>query len=104
MFAGTTDRSANEDGTLWWIRVPACEKRVVPSARNPASKTASRSHTTGRPAAHRRHEPQYGNHEQTTWSPGFTPVTPSPTSSTTAEPSCPSTIGIACRWMPWTEW
>ena len=51
---------------------------------------------------HRRHEPQYGSHEQTTWSPGLTPVTPSPTSSTTAEPSWPSTIGIAWRWTPWT--
>ena len=45
VFAGTTERSANEDGTLWWIRLPPCEKRVVPSARNPSSKTASRSHT-----------------------------------------------------------
>ena len=30
--------------------------------------------------------------------------TPSPTSSTTAEPSWPSTIGIAWRWTPWTAW
>lgn len=66
MFAGTTDRSANEDGTLWWIRVPPIEKRVVPSARKPASNGASRSQTDGRPAVQRLHEPQYGSHEQTT--------------------------------------
>ena len=70
VFAGTTERSANEDGTLWWIRVCPCENRVVPSARKPASNTPNRSHTTGRPEVHRRHEPQYGSHEQTTWSPG----------------------------------
>jgi hypothetical protein len=66
VLAGTTERSANDDGTLWWIRVAPVEKRVVPSDRNPRSNISRRSHTEGRPEVQRRHAPQYGSHEQTT--------------------------------------
>ena len=34
-----------------------------------------------------------GENRVTTWSPGATLVTPSPTASTTPAPSCPSTVG-----------
>ena len=43
-----------------------------------------------------------------TWSPGETLVTPSPTSSTTPAPSCPSTVGKGLGIVPLTmersEW
>ena len=39
------------------------------------------------------HSRHCGENSVTTWSPGATLVTPSPTSSTTPEPSCPSTVG-----------
>jgi hypothetical protein len=40
--------------------------------------------------AHSRHS---GENSVTTWSPGFSEVTPSPIASTTPAPSWPSTVG-----------
>ena len=39
------------------------------------------------------HSPHWGEKSVTTWSPGASSVTPSPTRSTTPAPSCPSTVG-----------
>jgi hypothetical protein len=39
------------------------------------------------------HSPHCGEKSVTTWSPGATEVTPSPTASTTPAPSWPSTHG-----------
>ena len=39
------------------------------------------------------HSRHCGEKSVTTWSPGSTEVTPSPTRSTTPAPSCPSTVG-----------
>ena len=39
------------------------------------------------------HSPHWGEKRVTTWSPGPTSVTPSPTRSTTPAPSWPSTVG-----------
>ena len=45
------------------------------------------------PDLQNRHSPHSAVYSGITWSPGFTLVTPSPTSTTMPAPSCPSTTG-----------
>src|SRR5690606_12329310 len=45
------------------------------------------------PDLQNRHSPHSAVYSGITWSPGLTLVTPSPTSTTTPAPSCPSTAG-----------
>src|SRR5690606_109879 len=45
------------------------------------------------PLLQNRHSPHSAVYSGITWSPGFTLVTPSPTSTTMPAPSCPSTAG-----------
>ncbi len=73
---------------------PSRESRVVPSGRYPwpcCSRIARQRFVRGsRQCSHSRH---CGEKSVTTWSPGWSDVTPSPTRSTTPAPSCPSTVG-----------
>ena len=59
-------------------------------------------HICGRSRRHSPHSPQEGVQDSATWSPGRTRVTPSPTASTTPEPSCPSTTGHGVPVVPST--
>src|SRR5690348_17730874 len=56
------------------------------------------------PWAQNRQWPQVGRNEQTTWSPGFSRLTPAPVSSTTPAPSCPPTIGYRTGMSPVRRW
>src|SRR5690606_15819546 len=59
---------------LPWVARTATHRLVLPDLQN-------------------RHSPHSAVYSGMTWSPGFTLVTPSPTSTTTPAPSCPSTAG-----------
>ena len=76
------------------IGSPSRENRVVPSGRWPrpcCSRIARQRFVLGlRQWMHSRH---CGENSVTTWSPGATELTPSPTRSTTPAPSCPRTVG-----------
>jgi hypothetical protein len=50
-------------------------------------------HITGRPVMQNSQNPHRGRQVNETRSPTFSVSTPEPTSSTTPQPSCPSTIG-----------
>src|SRR5215471_21280242 len=78
---------------IWPKSRPSAWKRNVPSGRQLSYRSAPRSHMLVRPREQNRHLPQTGRNEQTTWSPGFSRVTPVPTSSTMPAPSWPPTIG-----------
>src|SRR5271154_5322891 len=68
--------------------------RHVPSEIiGPASVPAAMSQIYGRPEMQYSHLPHEGMNDVATWSPTLTDVTPSPTASTTPEPSCPPMIG-----------
>ena len=54
---------------------------------------APRSQRLEWPVAHGTQRPHDGMNPNTTWSPGDSQLTPSPTSSTTPAPSCPPMIG-----------
>ena len=54
----------------------------------------------GRPETHALHSPQNSDRQHTTWSPGATWRTPSPTSSTMPADSWPSTAGSGVRNLP----
>src|SRR5690625_6089443 len=58
------------------------------------------SHKAGRPSLHGTQCPQLGTNTQTTWSPGTKSVTPSPTSVTIPDASCPSAIGNGLGLLP----
>ena len=62
----------------------------------------------GRSRMHSAQRPHDGAHESVTWSPTATPVTPSPSASTTPAPSWPSTAGHGVSAVPsiafWSEW
>ena len=93
--SGITVYSANVDVPMKWrIGSPSRESRVVPSGRKPwfcCSRIArQRFVRASRQCSHSRH---WGENSETTWSPGASEVTPSPTASTTPAPSCPSTVG-----------
>src|SRR6185436_11272961 len=51
-------------------------------------------HSTVRPWLQYLQRPQWGRKEKITWSPGFTVVTPGPTSAISPAASWPGTIGI----------
>ncbi len=72
---------------------PSAWKRNVPSGRQPSRIVAPWSHRFCWPVEQKRQCPHDGMNEQTTWSPFFTRVTPTPTSSMMPAPSWPPTIG-----------
>jgi hypothetical protein len=78
----------------WRIGSPSRDRRVVPSGRKPmfcCSRMARQRLVRGSlQCTHSRH---CGEKSVTTWSPGATELTPSPTASTTPAPSWPSTVG-----------
>ena len=69
----------------WW--------RAVPSSWRPDMSVAPTSQRFEWPVAQGGHCPQAGTNPKTTWSPGASPRTPGPTSSTTPAPSCPPMMG-----------
>ena len=93
--SGITVASANVEVPMKWRSgsPPMCS-RVVPSGRKPlfcCSRIARQMLVLSeRQWTHSRH---WGENSVTTWSPGATLVTPSPTASTTPAPSWPSTHG-----------
>ena len=93
--SGMTVHSANVDVPMKWrIGSPSRERRVVPSGRKPwfcMSRIARQRFVRG--LRQWMHSPHWGENSVTTWSPGSTSVTPSPTASTTPAPSWPSTVG-----------
>ena len=79
---------------LIWAPLPSVID-VLPSSRRPVRlRNRKVSQYAGSPARHGPQAPHESN-DNTTWSPGCTRVTPSPTASTTPAPSCPVTIGGA---------
>ena len=93
--SGITVYSANVDVPMKWrMRSPSRERRVVPSGRKPAFcgwRIAMQRFVRG--SLQWTHSPHCGAKWVTTWSPGATSVTSSPTFSTTPPPSWPSTHG-----------
>src|SRR5690554_3051750 len=74
--------------------LPLYEKRVVPSGITPlpwVARTATQRLVL--PDLQNKHSPHSAVYSGITWSPGFTLVTPSPTSTTMPAPSWPSTAG-----------
>src|SRR5438270_569167 len=59
-------------------------------------------HMVGCPASHAAHRPQLESVENTSWSPAWSVVTWSPTSSTTPAASWPSTTGVGNGMVPLT--
>src|SRR5579884_473078 len=93
--SGITVYSANVDVPMKCrTGSPSRDSRVVPSGRKPrfcCSRIARQRLVRGsRQWTHSRH---CGEKSVTTWSPGASEETPSPTRSTTPAPSCPSTVG-----------
>ena len=93
--SGMTVYSAKVDVPMKWrIGSPPRESRTMPSGRCPfpcSSRIAMhRFVRVERQWTHSRH---WGEKSVTTWSPGATNATPSPTRSTTPAPSWPSTAG-----------
>jgi len=68
-------------------------RRNVPSRCVPCPIKIPRSQSAASPLRHQRHLPQAGMEQSTTWSPGWTSLTPGPTFSTMPAPSCPTTMG-----------
>ena len=68
--------------------------------RYPSVASAPQSQSACWPVAHHLHTPQLGTNAHTTWSPGFTRVTPDPTCSITPAPSWPATIGSRAGMSP----
>src|SRR5699024_6497201 len=64
-----------------------------PSAISPIVPLSPPSQRLDMPRAQEEHLPQAGVNDPTTWSPGATCVTPSPTAATTPAPSCPPPLG-----------
>ncbi|KAL2260927.1 hypothetical protein VTK26DRAFT_4929 [Humicola hyalothermophila] len=99
----TTEMSAT---TVYWLKVevpmkwrmswPRARKRLVPSGMTPRPWVArilpQRLVLPDLQNLHSRHS---GVYSATTWSPGLTLVTPSPTDSTMPAPSCPRITGNA---------
>src|SRR3954451_5747468 len=104
--------------TAYWEKVPSTHRppkssppwwnRNVPSANSPVAAFLPSSQRFCRAVEQYRHLPQAGMKEQTTWSPTFTRVTPSPMASTMPAPSWPPTTGkriIASPFWMWSsEW
>ena len=90
----TVDSAKVEQPMKCRIPSPPRESRVVPSGRNPAfccSRIAMQRFVRGSTQwTHSRH---WGEKRVTTWSPGESEQTSSPTRSTTPAPSWPSTVG-----------
>ena len=72
---------------------PSLWKRKVPSSWAPCVRRIPRSQSAASPLRHQRHLPQAGMEQSTTWSSGWTSLTPGPTFSTMPAPSCPTTMG-----------
>ena len=93
--SGITVYSAKVEVPMKWrIGSPSRESRVVPSGRKPLpcmSRMARQRLVLG--LRQWMHSPHWGENSVTTWSPGATRLTPSPTRSTTPAPSWPSTVG-----------
>ena len=100
--------------TVWWENVPMRHIRPrslpwawwreVPSAIcMPPPMRAPRSQRFWCPVEQLGQRPQEGMKPNTTWSPGFSQLTPSPTSSMTPAPSWPPMIGSANGRSPVTR-
>ena len=94
--SGITVASAKVEVPMKWrIGSPSRESLVVPSGRWPRfcwSRMARQMFVLS--LRQWTHSPHWGEKSVTTWSPGSTSVTPSPTRSTTPAPSWPSTHGL----------
>ena len=91
--SGMTVYSAKVLVPMKWRSSPfSREKRVVPSGSRPSPCIARIAvQMLVLPLRQLTHSPHSGENRQTTWSPFFRLVTPSPTSSTMPAPSWPST-------------
>src|SRR5699024_1775545 len=109
-FLETTAYSEKADTPTWWLTLSSFEcNRMPPLINVPAVfDCAPGSHKAGRPSIHGPQCPQLGTNTQTIWSPASKSVTPSPTSATTPEASCPMAIGIGRGLLPFitdkSEW
>src|SRR5829696_7668700 len=89
--------SPPKSSPFWW-------KRNVPSGNCPVEAFFPSSHRFWRAVEQYRHLPQAGMKEQTTWSPTFTRVTPSPTASTISVLNCPPTTEKRICASPFWMW
>ena len=94
-------RANDETNARWFTGAPSRRSRVVPSPRCPPSRpAAAAAHRFERPSRQKRQCPHGGENVSTTRSPTRAGSTPSPTSSITAQPSWPSTIGSGIGHVP----
>ncbi len=114
--AASSRGAARSTGTTWRSGTSVSSAKVaVPSPRMsfapptdaygpPSDSAIPVLHNMGCPARHQKHCRHGGIHVSTTWSPTATRVTAGPTSTTTPEPSWPSTVGNMKGMVPfWTE-
>ena len=108
--SATTVCSAKPETPRWWlIRSSPRENGRAPESSVPSVfARAPGSHRAGRPFRQGTQAPHDGTKAKTTWSPGRTVLTPTPTSSMTPVASWPSAIGSGLGRAPVTtdrsEW